>query len=85
MRRSEADKSQSAFLDAQNVPEDTRGVSAGSPQTSRDIALRSPPIREAQSAIGVFRNALGTCKRGAREEKAGHAEEQRKQETINMH
>ena len=29
---------------------------------SRDIALRSPPIREAESAIGVLRNAFGKCK-----------------------
>ena len=40
------------------MPEDT----AGAPRTPRDITLRSPPIREAQSAIGVLRNALGTCK-----------------------
>ena len=40
------------------MPEDTRGF----PQAPRDIALRSPPIREAESAIGVLRNALGMCK-----------------------
>ena len=50
----------------QNEPEDTRGIS----QASRDITLRSPPIREAESAIGVFRNALGMCKRGARRSKS---------------
>ena len=40
------------------MPEDIRGF----PQASRDITLRSPPIREAESAIGVLRNALGMCK-----------------------
>ena len=62
--KSEADRSESAIGVLKKCPK----TLAGPPQTSRDIALRSPPIREAQSAIGVFRNALGMCKRGAREE-----------------
>ena len=44
------------------MPEDTRGVTREFPQAPRDTALRSPPIREAESAIGVLRNALGMCK-----------------------
>ena len=62
----------------QNGPEDIRGFPRESPQPSRDIALRSPPIREAQSAIGVLKKAGGGGGGGA-------TEEQRKQKTINMH
>ena len=40
------------------MPEATRGH----PQASRDTALRSTPIREAESAIGVLRHALGKRK-----------------------
>ena len=29
------------------------------------MALRSPPIREAESAIGVLKSVLGKCKREA--------------------
>ena len=39
-----------------------RGPPAGTPHAPRDMALRSPPNREAESAIGVLRTALGRCK-----------------------
>ena len=54
----EAERSKSAIGVAKTSPK----TLAGPPQPSRDIALRSPPIREAESAIGVLRNALGQCK-----------------------
>ena len=41
------------------------GDSRGFPRPPRDRALRAPPIREAESTIGVLRNALGMCKREA--------------------
>ena len=40
------------------MPEDTRGFSATVSRHSTKIS----PIREAQSAIGVLRNAFGKCK-----------------------
>ena len=55
--KSEAARSESAIGVLKTSPKtlaDTR-------RALRDIALRSPPIREAPSAIGVLRNALGTC------------------------
>ena len=56
--KSEAERSESAIGVFKKCPK----TLAVTPQASRDIALRSPPIREAESAIGVLRNALGMCK-----------------------
>ena len=56
--KSEAERSQSAIGVLKKRP----GRLAITPQTSRDITLRSPPNREAESAIGVLKNALGKCK-----------------------
>ena len=58
MCKSEADRSESAIGVLKTSPK----TLAGSPRPPRDIALRSPPIREAESAIGVLRNALGRRK-----------------------
>ena len=63
--KSEAERSESAIGVLKTSPKTLAITPAGSPQTPRDIALRSTPIREAESAIGVFRNALGKCKNEA--------------------
>ena len=59
--KSEADRSESAIGVLKKCPK-TLAITRGLKRPSRDIALRSPPIREAESAIGVLRNALGQCK-----------------------
>ena len=56
--KSEADRSESAIGVLRKCPR----TLADTPRPPRDIALRSPPIREAESAIGVLKNALGKCK-----------------------
>ena len=58
MCKSEGDRSESAI----GVLKRGSKTNAITPRSSRDITLRSPPIREAESAIGVLRNALGMCK-----------------------
>ena len=67
MCKSEADRSESAIGVLRKCP----GTVAITPRASRDIALRSPPIREAESAIGVLKNVFGNCKsEAARSERA---------------
>ena len=55
--KSEADRSESAIGVFKKCPK----TLAGSPSASRH-STKISPIREAQSTIGVLRNALGKCK-----------------------
>ena len=60
--KSEAERSESAIGVLKTSPKTLAITPAGSPQTPRDIALRSSPFREAESARGVLRKALGMCR-----------------------